>query len=298
MRHIDIKDKIPELLPQLPDWAEFVRLGNLTKLRDNPNGTFHHANYESGLLLYALVRHFRPNRILEIGTGRGYGSFCMAMALRDGGIDGKIITLDVQGYEEKIAWALDDGSGARIENLSRRDVWEKYLDADLRRMVELRQGYSSEGMARLLEENNFHPQLIYIDGDHSYTVTRHDLFASMLLADRPFRILLDDYHPRSDLYGVRRLVDDMLEPVFQMDAIYDDRRWYGEVFEQWALGQARYAQVLLDSEKTHQAVEAAFPRQRLERVVKAHRRWGRWSLFWENRLLNLRKRLGLLGRVG
>jgi hypothetical protein len=90
----------------------------------------------------------------------------------------------------------------------------------------------------------------------------------------------------------------MLEPVFQMDAIYDDRRWYGEVFEQQPLEQAPYAQVLLDSEKTYQPVDAAFPCHHLERVVRAHRRWGGWSLFWEYSLLNVRKRLGLLGKAG
>ncbi|HLA43315.1 MAG TPA: hypothetical protein VJZ27_07780, partial [Aggregatilineales bacterium] len=154
MRHIDIKDKIPELLPdESPDWNRFVRLGNLTKLRDNPDGTFHHANYESGLLLYALVRHFKPRQLLEIGTGRGYGAFCMAMGLRDAGIsDGKIITLDIHAYDQQQHWALDDGSGARIEQLSLRQVWERYTDAELRAMIEHRQGFSSGGMENLLGE--------------------------------------------------------------------------------------------------------------------------------------------------
>ena len=296
MRHIDIKDKIPELLPDSPNWGLFVRVGDLTKLRGNPDGTFHHANYESGLLLYSLVMKFRPTQILEIGTGRGYGAMCMAMGLRDAGIDGKIITLDVHAYDQKQEWAIDDGNGPRIENLSLKDVWEKHFDDDLRGRIEHRQGFSSDGMERLLAEGNFHPQLIYIDGDHTYTITRHDLFASMLLAARPFRILMDDYHPRSDLYGVRRLVDDTLEPVFQMDAIHNDQRWHGEARAKLPISESNYAQVLLDSDKTSQDIDAAFPTKKLEHVVKAHRRWGRTSLFMEYGMLNLRKRLGLLER--
>jgi len=293
MRHIDIKDKIPELLPTPPDWGAFLKLGDLLKLRDQADGSFQHANYESGLLLYALVRHFKPTRILEIGTGRGYGAFCMALALRDNGTpDGKIITLDVYNYTQKQHWALDDGGGARVEQLSLQDVWEKHLDADLRAMVEHRQGFSSDGMAALLAAGDFKPQLVYIDGDHTYTITRHDLYAAMLLADRPFRVLMDDYQPRSDLYGVRRLVDSQLDPVFALDAIYNDRRWYGEPYEQVPLNQAPYAQVLLDSEKTKTALDAAFPPAELRRVVVAHRRWAQLSLFFEHTWLNLRKRLG------
>jgi hypothetical protein len=271
-------------------------VGDLTKLRGNPQAGFHHANYESGLLLYALVRHFRPTEILEIGTGRGYGAMCMAMGLRDAGIDGKIITLDVHRYGEKQEWAIDDGGGSRVERLSLQDVWEKHFDADLRAMIEHRQGFSSDGMEGLLAEDGFHPQLVYIDGDHTYTITRHDLYASMLLAARPFRILMDDYHPRSDLYGVRRLVDDTLAPVFEMDAIHNDQRWLGEARADVPLSESNYAQVLLDSDKTKTDIETAFPRQKLERTVRAHRRWGRASLFVEYGKLNLRKRLGLLDR--
>jgi hypothetical protein len=296
MRHIDIKDKIPELLDNAPDWEAFVRVGDLTKLRGNPDGSFHHANYESGLLLYALVRKFRPTHILEIGTGRGYGALCMAMGLRDAGIDGEIITLDVHAYDQQQEWAIDDGSGPRLEQLSLKDVWETHFDDDLRARIEHRQGFSSHGMEKLLAEGDFHPQLVYIDGDHTYTITRHDLYASMLLAARPFRILMDDYHPHSDLYGVRRLVDDTLSKVFQMDAIHNDQRWYGEERAERPINASNYAQVLLDSEKTSQNIDSVFPRKKLEHVVKAHRRWGRMSLFMEYGLLNIRKRMGLLER--
>lgn len=294
MRHIDIKDKIPELLDSPPDWSAFVKLGNLTKLRDQPDGTFGPANYASGLLLYALVRHFKSTQILEIGTGRGYGAFCMAMGLRDAGISGKIITLDVHAYDEKQRWALEDGKGARVEQLSLKDVWETRLDPQLRAMIEHRQGWSSDGMAALLAENRFHPQLVYIDGDHTYTVTRHDLYAALLLAAQPCRILLDDYHPRSHLYGVRRLVDDTLEAIFELEAIYNDRRWYGEPDEHLPLSAAPYAQVLVDTAKTKIPLERALPRRELERVVKAHRRWGRLALLAEHGVLSFRKRLGLL----
>lgn len=294
MRHVDIKTKIPELIDDIPAWERFVHLGNLLKLRQDPDGTFRHANYASGLLLYALVRHFKPTRILEIGTGRGYGAFCMAMALRDAGIDGHIVTLDMRAYDEPQNWPISDDDGARFEKLSLADVWDKRLDPQLRPYIEHQQGFSAQGMRRLIEKGNFRPQLVYIDGDHGYVTTRHDLFASLLLADSPFRILMDDYHPRSNLYGVRRVVDNLLAPVFELEAIYNDNRWHGEASAEIPLEQAPTAQVLLDSDKMKQPLAVTLPEKKLRHVVESHWRWGKLSFMLEEKRLSLRKRLGLV----
>ncbi len=273
MRTIDIKDKIPELIAEPPPWESFVRLGDLLKLRDLPDGGFAHANYESGLLLYALVQHYRPQRILEIGTGRGYGAFCMAQALHDAGISGQIITLDIKHYTEPQPWALDDSSGPSLAPRSLKEVWEQYMPAELRAMIEHRQGSSVESMARLLAAGDFQPDFIYVDGDHTHRGTQHDVLASMLLAARPFRMLLDDYHLRSDwLYGVRKLIDETLAPVFQLEAVFGDRRWHGEAFQDVPLADAPYAQVILDSEKTHRPLDEVFSRAQLERLLARQKR--------------------------
>ncbi|MFP4323347.1 MAG: class I SAM-dependent methyltransferase [Anaerolineales bacterium] len=279
MRKIDIKEKIAELGIEHPSWETFMHLGNLLKLRQGSDGDFQHANYESGLLLYGLVRHYRPQAILEIGTGRGYGAFCMAMALRDANLPGKIMTLDIKGYDEPQTWALDAGQGPSIAARSLREVWETYLETDLRARVEHRQGTSIESMAALLASREFEPDFIYVDGDHTATGTRHDILASMLLARRPFRMLLDDYHLQSDyLFGLRRLIDTMLAPVFDLEAIFADRRWYGETFENIPLAKAPYAQVLLDSEKTLRPMDERFSREKLAAKLKEQRRIWRLNL--------------------
>lgn len=296
MRHVDVKDKIPELVAEHAPWASFVKLGNLTKLRQAADGSFHHANYASGLLLYTLVKHFRPTQILEIGTGRGYGAFCMAMALRDCQIDGRIITLDIKKYTQKQKWAIErDGHPPRVESLSLKDVWEKEIDEDLRHYVELHDAApATKSMAKLRQAGNFRPQLIYIDGDHTLVGARHDLYATLLMAEHPFRILMDDYTPKNDLYGVRRLVDEQLAPVFELEAIYNDRRWYTEPFADTPLVRSNYAQVLVDSEKTTGNWEAVLPEKHLQSVVNGYRKWGAISRFLEYRLYNTRKRLGRL----
>jgi methyltransferase family protein len=271
MRQVDFTAKLAELATERPEWVVFRRLGDLTKLRQ-AEGTFRAVNYESGALLYALVRRYAPRRILEIGTGRGYGALCMAMALEDGGLPGEIVTVDTRAYDEPQEWALDDGTGPRVERLSRRDVWERHIEQRWRRRVVQVQGSSFDALQGLGAKGEGGFALVYIDGDHTHPVVRHDFYGSLLLTRPPFRILLDDYTPLSHLYGVRRLVDEELAPVFDAEMIHTDGRWEAGPD---AVPEADQAQVLLDSEKTTRPLEAAFPPARLRRIVARHRRWPR-----------------------
>lgn len=50
--------------------------------------------YDEGLLLYRMVRFFKPTNILEIGTWYGTSAMFMFHALRDEDIDGTIYTCD------------------------------------------------------------------------------------------------------------------------------------------------------------------------------------------------------------
>lgn len=284
MRHVDIKEKLPELLPQPPDWPAFVHLGNLTKLRARGDGSFYRANFESGMLLYALIQRFRPRRILEIGTGRGFGALSFAMGLRDAGIDGRVLTIDVLSAEQRQDWAIDEGAGPRVSPLSRREVWERHFERDLLARIEQVRGTSLEVLDRLIRSADFAADLVYIDGDHSWPAVRHDYLASLLLVARPFRILLDDYQPGSDLYGVRRLVDDEIERDFDVEAVFTDRRWHGEENAAVPLSLAGYAQVLVDSERARRGLDEILDAMRLARRLARHRRVGH--------LIDLVRRLG------
>jgi hypothetical protein len=274
MRHVDVKEKVAELGVDHPEWDVFRRLGDLTKLRATSAG-YQAVNYESGILLYSLVRKHRPRRLLEIGTGRGYGALCMAMALEEGGIDGRIVTIDTRAYDEPQEWAIDDGTGPRVARLSRRDVWERHVESRLRERVRQVHGSSFDGLALLLAEAGDPVEMVYIDGDHTHPVVRHDFYASLLLTRPPFRMLLDDYTPLSHLYGVRRLVDDEIAPVFEAEAIHTDGRWPGQAAAAVPLDRSDQAQVLIDSEKTKRPLAEAFPRARVARIVRFHRRWPR-----------------------
>jgi hypothetical protein len=288
MRHVDVKEKIPELMPQPPDWPAFVRLGNLTKLRARPDGSFYRANFESGMLLYALVRRFQPRSILEIGTGRGFGALSLAMGMRDEGIAGRVLTVDVLDADQPQEWALDEGTGPRVARLSRAEVWGRHFDRELLSRIECAQGTSTEALDRLLRSRTFRADLVYIDADHSWPGARHDYLASLLLANRPFRILLDDYQPRSDLYGVRRLVDEEVERDFETEAIYTDRRWHGEENAAVPLSNASYAQVLVDSDRARKGLDQILDRGRLIARLGRHRRFGHVVDLWRQLARRLR----------
>ena len=90
MRSLYIKDKISELGVTLPSAESFWGTGDLTALRHNNDVGFYRSNYERGLLVYALVAAHRPKVVLEFGTGRGYGSLCMARAFVEHDIEGTI----------------------------------------------------------------------------------------------------------------------------------------------------------------------------------------------------------------
>ena len=69
----------------------------------------------------------RPKNVLEIGTASGYATLCMAWAMYDNNIDGKIHTIDPIPNNEKMMRAMDDnsGNGPHLENISVREIWDK-----------------------------------------------------------------------------------------------------------------------------------------------------------------------------
>jgi len=278
MRLLDVRDKVRELGVSHPEWSVFRRIGDLTKLRHDAARGFHPVNYESGLLLYALVARHRPACVLEIGTGRGFASLCMAQAMIDVGMPGRIVTVDWLDYEEPQEWAIDEGDGPRVARLSRKDVWERHFPVAVRERIEQRRGASMAVLPQL-EREGFRADLLYVDGDHTYTGAAHDFYAAVRVTARPFRMLLDDYTPLSHLYGVRRLVDDEIAPVFEAEQIATEGRWSASA-ETPVIDQA---QVLIDSERVRRPIEDAYASRLIAARLFAYRRFKR-VFAWRDQL--------------
>ena len=107
LESVAIEEKILEFRGSMPPRQWFDEIGDLTALRLGGNGSYYRANYARGPLLYTLIAKYRPSLVLELGTGRGYGTVCMARALVDNDVDGRIITVDRLAPETRQPWPID-----------------------------------------------------------------------------------------------------------------------------------------------------------------------------------------------
>lgn len=232
MKRIDIRQKLEEIgvSPSSVIMGDFDYIGEFTAKRDRkPDdanykkyGSFYRANYERGILIYHLIRQFNLTSVLEIGFGRGYATFCAARAFHDGGIPGRIVTIDP---------ALDQKYVEALQHVFPKD-WFSYIT--------FMKGLSQQVLPKV--EGNF--DLVYIDGDHSYLATKSDW---EMTKDKYEKFLLfDDYHlPSKEDKGTiecSMAIDEVQDPskeliIMDRRMFFDDRRFTDD--------QIDYGQVLL-----------------------------------------------------
>jgi hypothetical protein len=215
-------DFILNLDVELPPYEEFIKIADMTALHESEKNQFIQLNYERGPLLYGLISKFKPTNILEIGTARGYSTLCMAWAMSDNNIPGKIFTIDPKSTKLDSRNLLDDHSslGARYENISVREIWKEISGKNWLDKIIVLNGYSGEIMSK-----NNHPKFDfgYIDGAHFYDAVKHDFYAFLKSSNSNFGILLDDYIDRK-YYGVKKLVDEEISKTFDTTIIETDRQ--------------------------------------------------------------------------
>lgn len=284
LKTTNISDFVAQLNVELPPVERFWGLGDLTALRRDEDGRYYRANYERGILVYALVAKHRPQTFLEFGTGRGYGCLCAAWAMADNDIDGRVYTLDMVSPSETFAWAIDRGDGPRVEHLSRRQIWPQAAPADwLSRVCELT-GFSGQVMRSWQGPP---VELAFIDAGHGYKHVRHDFYSVLDVAADRFGILFDDYAPKPG-FGVQRLIDQEVAPYSDASLIYTDRRWPGG--ERAALKAPGYGMVWVQSGAPSSAKSGAHLTESRRAFLRRYRRAEVWTA--------LRRRLVLLLRTG
>ena len=86
-------------------------------------GKLSNYNFERGLLVYLLVGKLKPKNILEVGTGSGFSTLCMAMAMTDFELDGKIYTIDYLPHGEKTTQHYKKSEKSLERFASREEIW-------------------------------------------------------------------------------------------------------------------------------------------------------------------------------
>jgi predicted O-methyltransferase YrrM len=120
--------------------------------------------YPHGRLLYSLLRRYIKDSghdfvtVLETGTARGFSALCMAKAISDARVDGRVVTLDVLPHMRKFYWnCIDDAEGRK----SRAELLSPW--ADLTRKVLFVQGDTLLMLPRIgIDRVNF----AFLDAQH------------------------------------------------------------------------------------------------------------------------------------
>ena len=193
---LEISEYIDSLGIELPERNNFDKLNSWLPVPNTNEEVSRDSrtsrNFERGRLLYALVAKNKPKTILEIGTAEGYSTLCMAWAMSDYNIPGKIYTIDYQSHTkpvERIHYFNKDKS--KTFSCSRKQLWEKVSNPKWIDKIDIKEGYAGEVLS-----NTTFPKIdmAYIDGNHFYEAARHDFFATLQITSKKFKILFDDYY--------------------------------------------------------------------------------------------------------
>lgn len=123
-------------------------------------------NYQHGRILYSTFSNYLSNlnssdpvTVFETGTALGFSAVCMAKALRDRDVSGKIVTLDIISHNDPMYWnCIDDHEGPK----SRQQLLQPWSE-ELLRIVFI-QGWTGKQMERTgLLRINF----AYLDAQHT-----------------------------------------------------------------------------------------------------------------------------------
>ena len=167
-------------------------------------------NFDHGKVLYSTLRAYAEKlnkdledlTIIETGTARGFSSICMAKALKDSNISGRIITFDVLPHNVKMFWnAITDHQQGPI---SRKTLIENWKNLAARYIIFI-EGPSSLEMTKIFFERvNF----AFLDAVHTYSEVMQEF---NYIKDKQLTgdiVIFDDYNPET-FPGVVKAVNEI-----------------------------------------------------------------------------------------
>jgi len=288
LNSVKIEQFIDSLDIKIPPKEKFLELTHIFPISPQLNFAKQIPNYERGILLYSLIAKYKPKNVLEIGTAEGYSTLCMAWAMTDYNINGKIFTIDPKPFdvpvERNVTW--EDNPKHDTVMLSRRELWNKFADKEWIKKIEVLTGFSGE----VLQKNTKLPKMDmgFIDGSHAYTVVVHDFYAFLEVASENFHLLFDDYVPNEN-DGVTKAIDEEVAPNFDIALIQtnakEQRKESGESPDELYI-------CWLDSESLKKPLREIYPKSKSEQIINKYLKWEkRWKL-----RKNLNSKIPLLNR--
>ena len=267
MNEVDFEEFIGKLGIKIPSEKEFQELGDVTALFRDKNENFVRLNYERGMLLYALIAKHKPKNILEFGTASGYATLCMAWAMEDHNIDGKIFTIDIEPMNKSTIRATNWGNGYTNELISRKEIWNKINKKNWVNHIQSLTGYSAEIMAKEIFPKI---QFAYIDGPHFYDGVKHDFYSFLKIADDKFLVLFDDYIDRP-FYGVKKLIDTEIAKFFDPVLIHTDTN--KDIIKMNMTTNSQYGMCLIDSKSSKYSIDNMYDNKKIDQEIKKYRRF-------------------------
>jgi hypothetical protein len=275
LNSVKIEQFIDSLNIKIPPKEKFLELTHIFPISPQLNFAKQIPNYERGILLYSLIAKYKPKNVLEIGTAEGYSTLCMAWAMTDYNINGKIFTIDPKPFdvpvERNVTW--EDNPKHDTVMLSRRELWNKFADKEWIKKIEVLTGFSGE----VLQKNTKLPKMDmgFIDGSHVYEAVVHDFYAFLEVASESFHLLFDDYVPNEN-DGVTKTIDEEVAPNFDIALIQtnakEQRKESGESPDELYI-------CWLDSESLKRPLREIYPKSKSEQIINKYLKWEkRWKL--------------------
>lgn len=222
------------------DYNQMYKIGRKLGLHYKDNKVVE-LNFNRGPLLSALISKFKPQNILEFGTGGGFATMCMASALEN---NGRIFTIDILDNKKSWLRAIDWGEENKIsiEEKSNYEVWSKTMPKKWQNKIKTLTGYSAQVMS-----NNSFPKIdfAFIDGAHFYDGVKHDFISFLINSNEKFNVLFDDYIDLPS-YGVKQFINNEVSKWFDVKLIYTDPQYY--LFKNQKTNNKEYGMCLISSD--------------------------------------------------
>lgn len=156
-------------------------------------------DYGRGLLLWLLSRVYKPVRALEIGFGRGYGTFCLAKAAEE--FYGTVMSIDRLDFDAEFQGCTFPEGDKQLVT-TRRKVISDLLGETRMEDVRLITGTSAEVLPEEPEDSF---DLVFVDGAHDMMGVQYDIQQAMRLCPNGV-LLFHDYRCPATT-GVTQAID-------------------------------------------------------------------------------------------